>query len=533
MQPSAAQSVGSILDAPPTLAQLLDVISELREQNTTQKDRIAALEHQLEWFRRQIFGQKSERHVPEPDPAQLPLGAVLAPAPEQPPSERREVAAHSRRVREEDAADSGEALRFFDESKVPVRTVVLMPDTVKGLSEDQYEQIGCKITYRLAQRPGAYEVLCYKRPVVKLKEQIHTVPAPAGVLENSRADVSFLAGILVDKFAWHLPLHRQHQRLEAAGLCVSRPWLTQLSQQSISLLQPIFDAQFDSIRAGRVWAMDETPIKAGRSGHGKMHTGYFWPVYGEQDEVCFAFHPSRAAQFVSQALGLAPRPGTVLLTDGYEAYERYAKKTGVRHARCWSHCRRGFERALHSEPQRAAEALAQIRALYAVEDQIRERALRGGAKLQHRLAHAQPILEQFFCWVDQQLRRPELMPKEPFAKALGYARARQAGLSVFLADPDVPIDTNHLERALRPVPLGKKNWMFAWTELGAKHIGIIQSLIVTCRLHRIDPYTYLVDVLQRVGQHPNSRIEELTPRRWKELFASKPLRSDIDLFPRQ
>jgi hypothetical protein len=113
-------------------------------------------------------------------------------------------------------------------------------------------------------------------------------------------------------------------------------------------------------------------------------------------------------------------------------------------------------------------------------------------------------------------------------KALAYARTRRKGLEVFLSDPDVPMDTNHLERQLRGISLGRKNWLFCWTEVGAKHVGIVQSLIVTCRLHGIDPYTYLVDVLQRVGEHPNSRVAELTPRLWKQHFADKPMRSDLD-----
>src|SRR5690606_22603198 len=132
----------------------------------------------------------------------------------------------------------------------------------------------------------------------------------------SRADVSFLAGLLMDKFAWHLPLYRQHQRLEAAGIRVSRPWLTQIAQKTIGLLTPIYEAQLSSIRDSRVKAMDETPIKAGRAGHGKMRTGYFWPIYGERDEVCFPFHPSRSAEFVRQALTLRPAANAVLLTDG-------------------------------------------------------------------------------------------------------------------------------------------------------------------------------------------------------------------------
>ena len=120
------------------------------------------------------------------------------------------------------------------------------------------------------------------------------------------------------------------------------------------------------------------------------------------------------------------------------------------------------------------------------------------------------------------------MPSNPLTKALAYARARKAGLQVFLADPGVPMDTNHLERALRPIPMGKKNWMFCWTEVGAQHAGIVQSLIATCRLHDIDPYTYLVDVLQRVGQHPAARVAELTPRLCKQHFAANPLHSDLD-----
>src|ERR1700693_5650708 len=102
-----------------------------------------------------------------------------------------------------------------------------------------------------------------------------------------------------------------------------------------------------------------------------------------------------------------------------------------------------------------------------------------------------------------------------------------ATLEVYLSDPDVPIDTNHLERALRAIPMGRKNWLFTWTELGAKHVGVVQSLLVTCRLHDINPYDYFVHVLQRVGQHPASRVHELTPRQWKTSFASNPLRSDL------
>ena len=137
-------------------------------------------------------------------------------------------------------------------------------------------------------------------------------------------------------------------------------------------------------------------------------------------------------------------------------------------------------------------------------------------------------MQAFWQWCDEQCQRHDLLPSHPLTKALKYAMARTDRLKVFLSDPDVPIDTNHLERALRPIPMGRKNWMFCWTELGAKQVGIIQSLLVTCKLHGINPHIYLMDVLQRISQHPSSRVMELTPRIWKEKFADNPLCSDLD-----
>jgi hypothetical protein len=322
-------------------------------------------------------------------------------------------------------------------------------------------------------------------------------------------------------------LYRQHQRLLDNGIDVSRPWLTQLSQRSISLLEPIYDAQFDSIRASRVKAMDETPIKAGRKERGKMRIGYFWPVYGENNEVCFPFFPSREAENVERALGKEPAPGSVILTDGYAAYASYAKKVGIAHALCWVHSRRKFVEAQTTEPQGVIEALRRISALYAIEDDIRDLGLVGEAKQIHRLTHSKPHVETFFAWVARCLQEHGLRPTTPFAEALNYVRERRLGLELFLTDPDVAMDTNHLERNLRAIPMGRKNWNFCWTELGAKHVGIVQSLTVTCRLHGIDVYTYLVDVLQRVGEHPAARVAELTPRLWKLNFAANPLRSAL------
>lgn len=517
----------------PTLAEAAqwapERIVEVAQAHADLQRQVQTLAHQLEWFRRQLFGQKSEKRVVSPDPAQMYLGELPIPD-TQPDVPGKTVAGHTRRAARTDFTQSqDESALFFDETRVPVETITLANPETEGLTAEQFEVIGEKVSHRLAQRPGSYVVLKYVRPVVKLRntEAIHCAPAPLGVIEGSRADVSFIAGLLLDKFLWHLPLYRQHQRLTDAGIRVSRAWLTQLCAKASTLLEPIYSAQLDSIRASRVKAMDETPIKAGRAGPGKMKGGYFWPIYGELDEVCFPFFENRAHSNVQTVLGLEPGKGSVLLSDGYGAYEAYAQKTGVTHAQCWAHTRREFFEAQTVEPAMAGQALERIGALYAVEEHIRKEKLKPEAKREYRLEHAKPIVESFFAWVQHALDRHGLLPTNPMTKALAYARNRRVALEVFLTAPDVPIDTNHLERALRPIPMGRKNWNFCWTELGAKHVGILQSLLTTCRLHNVDPYDYLVDVLQRIDQHPAASVEQLTPRLWTEHFGKQPLRSDL------
>ncbi len=516
--PDAAELAG--LDVPPAVQQLL----------RSQAAQIEVLRAQIEWFKRQLFGQKTERYAPQPDSQQLHLGELMPVVPtDAAPEIEHQVPAHKRRKARSDFTDDGASAPFFDEAKVPVLSIEVPNPQVQGLAPEQYEVVGQKFSHRLAQRPGSYVVLKYVRTVIKRldTQTLHCPVAPVGVIEGSRADVSFIAGVMQDKFQWHLPLYRQHQRLIEAGFRLSRQWLTQLVQQAAQLLEPIYEAQLVSIRASRVKAMDETPIKAGHAGGGKMKAGYFWPVYGEQSEVCFPYFDSRQHACVKELLGDTQAEGSVLLSDGYAAYSRYAQATGVTHAQCWAHTRRGFFEALDAEPKAADQALKMIGKVYEVEADIRQRGLSGENKRLHRLTHAKPLVEQFFAWVDEQLAGQGLLPSNALTKALAYARERKTQLMVFLGDADVPMDTNHLERALRPIPMGRRNWLFCWSEVGAKHAGIVQSLIVTCKLHGIDPYTYFVDVLQRVGQHPAERVAELTPRLWKQHFAEQPLRSDL------
>ena len=490
-------------------------------ENQALHGELKELRRQLAWFKRQLFGEKSERHHILDPAVQVNLfEATATPVPEQGERERISYTRSKGKNRDDAANDTG--LRFDD--SVPRRVIEVPPPA--GCATD--EVVATRTTFRLAQRRAGYEVLEYRHPVLKDRSSgaLTSVPAPRNVFEGSVFDVSFAAGVLVDKFCYHLPLYRQSQRLSQAGIQVARSSLTAVVARTAALLEPIARAQLTHVLSGGVLAMDETPIKAGRKGPGKMHQAYFWPLYGAADEICFTFSPRRAGAHIERTL--ADRFHGVLLTDGYAAYEKYAAgQPQITHAQCWSHMRRQFERALETDPA-AREALAQIGQLYAQEQSIRERGLHGADKRHARREQCAPLVRAFWEWCDAQLQRMDLEPRHPLLKALGYVRERQPALAVFLEHPDVPIDTNHLERGLRAIPMGRRNWLFCWSEVGAAHVATIQTLLVTCRLQGVDPTTYLVDVLQRVGMHPAARVEELTPRRWKALFNDAPLRSDIE-----
>lgn len=505
---------------------------QLQSEVEKQAARIEELAAQVKWFQKQLFGKKSERRIIDPAKEQLYLGEQFKQKTAE--SETQTVKAHERKKTRTQSKDGDDAKLFFDEAVVPVKEIKVPNLEVEGLCEDEYEVISQKETYRLAQLPGTYVILKYIRDVVKIKDapkdepKISCPAVPDSVFEKSHADVSFLAGMLIDKFQYHLPLHRQYLRLQAAGIQISRPWLTQLVHRCGNLLEPIFDVLVESIRSERVKLMDETPVKVGRKNKkGKMSTAYFWPVMGGQ-EIAFLYFDSREHHHVFEALGATPEDGSVIVSDGYDAYKEYAKATGILNAQCWTHSRREFVKAEEIEPKRAKEALDLIRPLYRIEKEIKEQGLTGEAKRLYRLEHSKPVVDRFFTWVKEELKDDALLPSNRLTKALNYVNKRRDALELFLTDPEIPIDTNELERALRVIPMGRKNWLFCWTEVGAKYVGIFQSLIVTCKMHGIDPYTYLVDVLQRVSDHPRADVHQLTPRLWKQHFAANPLRSDLD-----
>ena len=269
---------------------LASQVAALVEQNKE-------LQRQNDWLKRQLFGQKSEKRI-EPNPHQMALGEAFEPPEDMPDRRAKQKISYERgvgpKVRPEDCVtESG--LRFDD--SVPVKSIRLPVLGMEGLSQEDYDIIDVKKTYRLAQRPASYVVLCYEQPVIKIKEseEIQSAIMVMNVLDRSVSDVSLLVGMLIDKYVYHLPLYRQHQRLSAAGITLSRATLTNLTRRAIELLEPIVDAQRISVLQSQVLAMDETPTKAGKSKKrkGKMHQGYYWPIFGDRDEIVFTYSESR------------------------------------------------------------------------------------------------------------------------------------------------------------------------------------------------------------------------------------------------
>lgn len=507
------------------VAALVAENAELKAALTESRALIGEMQAQLAWFNRQLFGRKSEK-LQEVDPAlqrSLLTGLVDDP-PSAPPAETETVERKKRGPKLRDGCVTESGLRF--DEITPIRTVDHKPAELLGPDADDYEVVSVQKTHRLGQQQTSYVVIEHRNYVIKHKPSGALISnyAPNAVLERSLADVTLLAGMLVDKFQYHEPLYRLHQRMAEAGIQVSRSLLSQLVAKASLLLKPIYDAQLSRVLTSSTLLMDETPIKAGRNGKGRMKQCYYWPVMGEAGEICFTFANTRARMHIERVLK-EQFQGT-LVTDGYGAYASYVKQHNrVVHAQCWAHGRRKFEHAQDAHPK-AREALVLIAELYKQEAWIREKRLEGPDKHQARAERCKPIVERFWAWCRDQQQDLSLEPSNALAKALKYVLDRRQEMDVFLDDPAVPLDTNALERGLRPIPMGRKAWLFCWTEVGAEHVGVIQSLISTCKLHGVQPYTYLVDVLQRVGEHPAKRVEELTPRRWKELFADQPMTAD-------
>jgi transposase len=378
-------------------------------------------------------------------------------------------------------------------------------------------RIGEDVSERLDVVPAQVRVVVIRRPRYACRsceDVVVQAPAPARLIEGGLPTDGTVAQVLVSKYADHLPLYRQAQILARQGVMLDRSTLSDWVGRAAFLLRPIHERLLSVLKtSGKLFA-DETTAPVLDPGRGRTKTGQLW-AYARDDRpwggtdppgVAYLYAPDRKAE--RPIAHLAGFQG-VLQVDGYGGYKVLADRGEVRLAFCWSHVRRRFYELAQAGPAPiASEALARITALYKVESEIRGRSSEERRAV--RQARSRPLVQAFEPWLREKLAL--VSQKSKLAEAIRYALARWAGLGLFIDDGRVEIDSNVVERAIRPLALTRKNALFAGSDGGAEHWAVVASLIETCKLIGVEPQGYLTDVITRiVTGHPQSRLNELLP----------------------
>jgi hypothetical protein len=342
---------------------------------------------------------------------------------------------------------------------------------------------------------------------------------PSLPIERGKPGPGLVAYVLVAKYCDHLPLYRQSEIYAREGVDLSRSTMADWIGKASALLEPLLATLREHVFAGHRLHGDDTPVPVLEPGKGKTRTGRLWTYvrdgrpWGDKTPpaACYFFSPDRKGQHPKQHLATF---SGVLHADGYAGFRDLyePRKPGeppiIMEASCWAHTRRKFFDLTASNPAPIAEeALRRIGELYDIEKSVRGEPpdFRKAA----RQESSKPRVEAFRLWLDSNLKR--LPYKSGTAEAIRYALSRWASLCRFLDDGSIEIDNNAAERAIRPIALGRKNWLFAGSGKGGERAAAILSLIGTAKLNGLDPETYLRDVLTRIADHPITRIDELLP----------------------
>lgn len=514
----ASNPMPSLPDDPAALRALLLAAWAERDGITAERDALAArnerLQHLLRKLQRMQFGRRSEQLTADQlqfafEEVEASIAGTEAEAEKRSPELRRQRAIRRR------------AGRGRLPAHLPRIEQVLMPeDTACPCCRGAMVEIGTDSSERLDVIPAQFRVLVTKRPKLACRACAGVVvqtPAPARLVEGGMPTEATVAQVLVSRYADHLPLYRQAQGLARQGIEIGREVLAGWVGTAAVEIAPVV-ARLREILLGSVRLFaDETTMPVLEPGRGQVKKGFAWAIarddrpWGGTDPPAVVFHyaPGRGAQ---HAKGLLAGYRGILQCDGYVAYKGLAAPEGVTLAFCWSHVRRGFyDLAKQNTAPIATETLQRIAALYAIDAEVRGQPpeVRQAA----RQARSRPLVEELFAWFETQLAR--LPRSSPTAEAIRYALNHRDGLHRFLEDGRIELDTNTVERAIRPLVLSRKNALFASGDIGGARWAAVASLVETCKLNNVNPQRYLTDLLTRlVNGWPNSRIDELMPWCW-------------------
>ncbi|WP_416233086.1 IS66 family transposase [Castellaniella sp.] len=371
-----------------------------------------------------------------------------------------------------------------------------------------------EVSEKLDYTPGTFTVERHVRPILACPqcETITQAPMPAYVIDKGLATPGLMAHVLVAKYADHLPLHRQEGIFARAGLRIARSTLAEWVGACGFALQPLVAALREEILAHRVLHADETPVKLLKPGSRATHKAYLWAytpgAFEALQAVVYDFTEGRAGAHAREFFG--DWAGS-LVCDDYVGYKA-CFTAGITEVGCMAHARRKFF-DLHAASQSpvAAQALEYIGSLYAIEREARD--LAPDARLARRHQAARPLADKYHEWMLAQ--RSRVPDGSGTARALDYSLKRWVALTRYLDDGMLPIDNNRIEQQIRPIAVGRNNWLFAGSLRAGKRAAAVMSLVQSAKLNGHDPYAYLKDVLTRLPTHPNSRIGELLPHRWQ------------------
>jgi transposase len=409
-----------------------------------------------------------------------------------------------------------------------IETIVDIEDKICPCCKSELHRIGEDVSEKLDIIPAQFRVLVVRRPKYACRaceDVVVQSPAPARLIEGGLPTEATVAHVLVSKYADHLPLYRQAQIYERQGVRIDRSTLADWVGRAAWHLRPVHERILAHLRSSTKLFADETTAPVLDPGRGRTKTGQLW-AYARDDRpwggadppaVAYVYAPDRKA--MRPIAHLAGFKG-ILQVDGYAGYRPLAEKGDVQLAFCWSHVRRRFyELAVGGPAPIASEALERIAALYAIEKDIRGRS--ANERRSVRQARTRPLIADLEPWLREKLAL--ISQKSKLAEAIRYALSRWEGLTRFLDDGRVEIDSNTVERSIRPIALNRKNALFAGSDGGGENWAIIASLIETCKLCGVDPQAYLANALIRiVNGHLNSQIDELLP--WAYARQAEPLR---------
>ena len=463
------------------------------------------LQNELDQLKRFVFGSRHERFIPSVPQEQLALGLNVVANPAA--SRATETISYTRtKATTSEKVNTG---RMKLPADLPREQVIIEPaEDVSGMKE-----IGKEITEELEYSPGKL----YVKQYVRLKyarangEGIVIGELPSRPIDKGIAGPGLLAQIIIDKYTDHLPIHRQIQRFDREGIKLSSSTLTDWIGATCELLDPLYEALRKEVLCADYLQVDETPIKVlDKAKKGTTHRGFHWvyrsPVKGM---VLFDYREGRGREGPQECL--KDFKG-YLQTDGYTVYEDFASKSGITLLHCMAHARRKFDEAQGNDKVRAEYALTAIQKLYAVEREAKKDAVTPEHLYALRQQKSIPVLESLKEWMIENYK--SVLPQSPIGQAIFYSLQRWDKLMHYTTNSTLEIDNNLVENAIRPVAIGRKNYLFAGSHNGARRAAMLYSFLGTCKINGVNPFEWLRDILFKIPTHPVNKLQELLPSQW-------------------